>query len=373
MNKRDYYEILGIDKNASKAEIKKTYRKLALKYHPDKNPNKDAEEKFKEISEAYAVLYDDEKRKMYDMYGHAGIDQRYTSEDIFRGTDFSDIFRGMGFDFGFDFGFNDIFERFFGHRMGSGRHPGTQRGNDLRYDIEISLENACKGLETEINVPRTELCDTCKGSGAKPGTSTKKCPQCNGTGQMRVSRRTAFGMMTQISTCSKCSGEGTIIEEQCPSCRGRGAVQKTRKIEIGIPKGVEEGSQLRLAGQGEQPGRGIKSGDLYIVVHIKDHPKFKRRGSDLYQKIDISFIEAALGYKIEVATLDGTEKLRIPEGIESGEILKLNNKGMPRLNGRGYGDMYVEVHVKTPKRLSRKARNIIEELEKELRNHERKY
>ncbi|UCD14594.1 MAG: molecular chaperone DnaJ [Thermoplasmatales archaeon] len=369
MKKRDYYEILGIDKNASNTEIKKAYRQLALKYHPDKNPDKDAEEKFKEISEAYAVLYDDEKRKMYDMYGHAGIDQRYTAEDIFRGADFGDIFRGMGFDFGFD----DIFERFFGHRMGFNRKPRTRRGSDLRYDIEISLEDAYKGLETEINVPRTEICEACNGSGAKPGTRPKNCPQCEGSGQTRVSRRTAFGMFTRVTTCSRCNGQGTIIEEQCTSCKGRGAVQKTRKIEIRIPRGIEETSQLRLVGQGEQLGTGVKSGDLFIVVHIKDHPKFKRRDSDLYQKIDISFTRAALGHKIEVETLDGIEKLRIPEGTEGGEIFKLNNKGMPRLNNRGFGDMYVEVHVKTPKKLSKKARKIIEELEKELKNHKRKY
>ena len=371
MTKRDYYEILGMDKNASKSEIKKTYRKLALKYHPDKNPDKGAEEKFKEISEAYAVLYDDEKRKMYDMYGHAGIDQRYSYEDIFRGADFGDIFRGRGFDF--DFGFDDIFERFFGHRMGFDRRSRARRGSDLRYDIEISLEDAHKGLETEINVPRTEICNVCNGSGAKPGTEPKTCPHCNGAGQMRVSRRTAFGMFTQVSTCSKCNGQGTIVEELCPSCRGRGTIQKTRKIEIRIPRGVDEGAQLRLAGQGEHPGKGAKSGDLYVVIHVKDHPKFKRRGADFYQKIDISFTDAALGEKIDVETLEGNEKLKIPEGTDSGEIFRLNNKGMPRLNSRGYGDMYVEVHVKTPKKLGRRTRKILEELEKELKNDERKY
>ncbi|MFW6120847.1 MAG: molecular chaperone DnaJ [Petrotogales bacterium] len=371
MTKRDYYEILGVDKNADKSEIKKAYRKLALKYHPDKNPDKDSEEKFKEISEAYAVLYDDEKRKMYDRYGHAGIDQQYTAEDIFREADFSDIFRGMGFDFGF--GFNDIFERFFGHGMGFDRRRRVRRGSDLRYDIEVNLEDAYKGVVTDINVPRSEVCTVCNGSGAKPGTSPKKCPQCNGTGQMRVSQRTAFGMFTQVSTCSRCSGQGTIIDELCPSCKGRGVVQKTRKIEIKIPRGVDEGAQLRLAGQGEQPGMGAASGDLYIVVHIKDHPKFKRRGTDLYQKIEISFTEAVLGNKIEVETLNGVEKLKIPEGTESGEIFKISNKGMPRLNGRGYGDMYVETHIKTPKKITRKARKIIEELKKELRNEEQKY
>jgi len=368
MDKRDYYEILGLDKTASKSEIKRAYRKLALKYHPDKNPSKDAEEKFKEISEAYAVLYDDEKRKMYDTYGHAGIDQRYSTEDIFRGADFGDIFRGMGFDFGSDFGLNDIFERFFGHRTGFDRSPRRQRGNDLRYDIEISLENAYNGLKTEINVPRTELCDYCGGSGAKPGTNPKTCSQCNGSGQMRLTRRTAFGTLTQIGTCSRCGGQGKIIDTPCPECRGKGVVQKTRKIEIKIPKGVENGSQLRLTGQGEQLGRGMESGDLYIVVHTKEHPRFKRRNSDLYQKINISFTHAVLGAKVNVSTLDGIYKLRIPEGIESGEVIRLNNKGMPKLSGRGYGDMYIEVHITTPKKISKKGKKIIEELDKELNN-----
>ena len=369
MTKRDYYKILGVDKNASKSEIKKAYRKLALKYHPDKNPNKDAEEKFKEISEAYAVLYDDEKRKMYDMYGHAGIDQRYSYEDIFRGVDFSDIFRGMGFDFGFD----DIFEQFFGHRGGFERRPRTQRGSDLRYDIEISLEQAFEGVKTEINVPRTEICETCNGSGAKPGTQPKNCSQCNGTGQKRVSQRTAFGMFTQVTTCPKCHGQGTVIDEPCPSCRGRGTLQKTRKIELNIPRGADEGTQLRLAGEGEQLGGGGRSGDLYIIVHIKEHPKFKRRGADLYQRIDISFPQATLGAKIDVDTLQGSERLRIPDGTESGEVFTIRNRGMPKLRSGGYGDMYVEVKIKTPRRLSKKAKKILEELEEELDQNDQKY
>ena len=367
MTKQDYYKILNIDKNSSKPEIKKAYRKLALKYHPDKNKDKGAEEKFKEISEAYAVLYDDEKRKMYDSYGHAGIDQQFSTEDIFRGADFGDIFRGMGFG-----GFDDVFEQFFGQRRGYNQRSRVQRGRDLRYDMEISLEDAYRGVETEIRVPRTEVCDTCNGSGAKPGTTPKQCPQCRGTGQMRVSQRTAFGMFSQVGTCQKCRGEGTIIEKPCPRCRGRGTVQKTRMIDLKIPSGVNDGSQLRLAGQGEQVGKG-GNGDLYIVIHMKKHPRFKRRGDDLYQKIDVSFPKAALGSKIDVAALQGYEKLKIPDGAESGEIFKLTGKGMPRLHGRGYGDMYVEIHVKTPRKLSRTARKIIEELEHELDEKDRKY
>lgn len=362
MTKRDYYETLGVNRNASKAEIKKAYRQLALKYHPDKNPDKTAEEKFKEISEAYAVLYDDEKRRMYDQFGHAGIDQRYSYEDIFRGADFSDIFRGIGFD--------DIFERFFGHRMGFDRETSRRRrGMDLRYNIEISLEDAYNGLETEIDVPRTETCDTCNGSGAKPGTSSKKCPQCNGTGQLKRSRRTAFGMFTQVSTCSRCYGQGTTIEEYCPKCDGKGIIQRTRSIELKIPRGVDDGSQLRLPGEGEAGVVGGSNGDLYVVVNIKKHPKYNRRGMDLHMIRGIPFPEATLGTKIEVKNLDGgVEKLRIPEGTQNGDILKINKKGMPSLHGRGYGDLYLEVYVTTPKKLSRRAKKLLEELDKELKN-----
>jgi molecular chaperone DnaJ len=370
MTKRDYYEILGIKKDASKTDIKKAYRKLALKYHPDKNPDKEAEEKFKEISEAYAVLYDDEKRKLYDQYGHVGIDQNYSYEDIFKGADFSDIFRGMGFDF--DFGFNDIFERFFGHRTGFNRRSTTRsRGSDLRYDIEISLEDAFNGLESTIRVPRNEICDICHGSGAKPGTKPKTCSRCKGSGQMRQSRRTAFGMFTQITTCSDCNGAGTIIEKPCSECRGSGIVQKTRNIELKIPKGVDDGSQLRLAGEGEAGQGG--NGDLYIVIHIKKNPNFNRRRNDLHTIKNLLFTEATIGTKLDIKTIDGSiEKLKIPEGTQSGDIFKIRGRGMPSLYGRGQGDLYVEVKLKTPDKLSRKAKKLVEELNKELKNNNKK-
>ena len=337
-----------------------------MKYHPDKNPDKTAEEKFKEISEAYAVLYDDEKRKLYDQYGHAGIDQRYSYEDIFRGADFGDIFRGMGFDFGFD----DIFERFFGHRMNFNRRGSRRtRGMDLRYDIEISLEDAYNGLETEINVPRTETCDNCGGSGAKPGTSPKTCPHCNGSGQARQSRRTAFGMFTQITTCSKCNGEGKIIEDYCQKCGGKGIVQRTRSIELKIPKGVDDGSQLRLAGEGEAGDLGGGSGDLYIVIHVKKHPRYDRSGSNLYMVRKISFPDAALGAKIDVETIDGSiGTLKIPEGTQNNDILRIKNKGMPELHGRGFGDLFIEIQISTPKKLNRKSRRLLEELKDELKD-----
>lgn len=364
MAKRDYYETLDVERNASKDEIKKAYRKLALQYHPDKNKAKDAEERFKEISEAYAVLHDDEKRKMYDQYGHAGIDQRYTTEDIFRGADFNDIFRGMGFDFGFD----DIFSQFFGRQTRSDQRARVQRGNDIRYDIEIRLEDAYKGVETEIQVPRTEVCETCRGSGAKPGTSPKRCLQCNGTGELQQSRRTAFGMFTQIGACPRCQGQGTIIEQPCPTCRGRGVVQKTRTIDLKIPRGINDGDHLRLTGEGEHPGGGAHSGDLYVVVHTKKHPVFERRGENLYRKQEVSFPQVALGATIPVETLDGSERLKIPDGTGSGDVFKLRNRGMPRMRGSGYGDLYVEVQVKTPKRLTKRAHLLLEELGRELEN-----
>ena len=361
MTKQDYYEILGIDKNADKKEIKSAYRKLALKYHPDKNPSKEAEEKFKEFSEAYAVLYDDEKRKMYDQYGHAGIDQSYSYEDIFRGADFGNIFRGAGFNF------NDIFEQFFGHSAGYGRRSYASRGRDLQYGMDIGLEDAYNGLETEIKVPRTETCDTCKGSGAKPGTTPNKCSQCNGTGQVNYSRRTPFGMFTQVTTCDKCRGQGVVIKERCPKCHGTGMIQVTRSIDVRIPSGVDEGSQLRLRGEGEAGEAG--NGDLYVEKKKKKHPKFDRRGSNLYTVKRISFPEAALGTKIDVNTIDGRSgRLRIPEGTQTGSVFKIRGKGMPDIHGRGYGDLYVTIRIKTPKKLNRKTKRLLEELSDALKD-----
>jgi len=366
MTKRDYYEILGIDKNADKKEIKKAYRKLALKYHPDKNPSKDAEEKFKEISEAYAVLYDDDKRGMYDQYGHSGIDQQFSQEDIFRGADFSDIFRGMGFDFGMGGGFEDIFERFFGRRTGFNSRSARRRGADLQYNMEINLEDAYVGYETEIKIPRTEKCDECNGTGAATASSVKTCPQCGGSGQVRNTRRTAFGMFTQVTVCNRCQGEGKIIEKPCKKCRGKGRIQVSRNIEIKIPAGVDDGSQLRLAGAGEA-GQGA-NGDLYISIHVKPHHDFERRGANLYTLKKINLPDAALGTKIEVNTIDEkTGTLKIPEGTQNGTTFKIRGKGMPYLHGRGYGDLFVTVEITTPKNITRKAKKLLEELKYELK------
>jgi molecular chaperone DnaJ len=369
MTKRDYYDILGVEKKASKADIKKAYRKLALKYHPDKNKDANAEETFKEISEAYAVLHDDEKRNLYDQYGHAGIDQQFTQDDIFRGADFGDIFRGIGFDFGFgggSSGFQDIFEQFFGHSPFGQRRQRQPRGHDLRFDMEITLDQAYRGVETEIRVPRTETCENCHGSGAKPGSSPTQCPKCQGTGQMKQTSRTAFGMFTQVSVCPSCQGQGTIIKDPCPECRGRGVVQKTRQIDLKIPAGISSGAQLRLSGEGESGGPQGVTGDLYVFIHVKPDPRFERQGNDLYTKKEISFPQAALGTKIEVVTFDGAIEVKVPEGTQNGDVLRVAKKGMPEIRGRGYGDLYLQIQVSVPKRLNRKAKRLVEELSNEL-------
>jgi len=264
-------------------------------------------------------------------------------------------------------GFDDIFENMFGRRTGYGRgRYARRRGADLRFDIEISLSDSFNGIKRKIQIPRTENCDTCSGTGAKPGTKTKTCSTCRGSGQVKQSRRTAFGMFTQVGPCTKCRGEGTIIEERCRVCYGTGKVKKTRTLDITIPAGVDDGSQLRLAGEGEAGDGG--NGDLYVVIHLKQHSKFKRSGNNLLTTETISFPEAALGTKIEINTIDGgTGKLKIPEGTQNGNIFKIKNKGMPHVHGRGYGDLFVEVKINTPKNLSRKAKKLLEELNQEIR------
>jgi molecular chaperone DnaJ len=272
--KRDYYEVLGVSKDASKDAIKKSYRKLAMKYHPDKNKEPEAEERFKEISEAYGVLSDDEKRRQYDSFGHAGIDGTYTQEDIFRNINFNDIFGDLGFGGG---GFN-IFDMFFGGGARSARRTGPRRGADLRTDIEITLEEAYEGIKTNVTFPRLEKCKTCEGTGAKLGTSTSTCSTCNGSGQMSYSKRTPFGQFTSVTTCENCRGEGTVIETPCSDCKGRGLLQKVKKISVKIPPGVDTGSRLRIAREGEAGEKGGPPGDLYVVIHVKPHVVFVREG-----------------------------------------------------------------------------------------------
>jgi molecular chaperone DnaJ len=357
--KRDYYEVLGVARTASKEEIKDAYRKRAMQYHPDRNKSADAEEKFKEISEAYAVLSDDQKRVQYDHLGHAGFDQRYTTEDIFRGADFESVLRDLGFGFGFD----DLFSAFFG---GRGFRTRVSRGQDLAYDLDITLEEAAKGVEKEIEVPRTEKCDVCRGTGARPGTSPRTCPKCNGSGSVRNVTRSGFGTFVRVVPCTTCGGRGTIIDSPCPKCRGTGLVRRERKIAVKVPAGIDEGYQLRLHGQGETPPNGGSPGDLYVLIHLLPHQYFKRREDDLLFRLKIGFPHAALGTEISVPTLDGNTDVKIRPGTQPGEIVKLKGKGMPRFRGYGRGDLLVRVDVEVPEKLSQQQKVLIKELAKEF-------
>ena len=355
--KKDYYEIIGVPKDADETEIKKAYRKLAMKYHPDRNPSPEAEEKFKEISEAYGVLSDSEKRKQYDRFGHAGIDSRYTQEDIFKGIHFEDL--GFGFGGG---GFGDIFDAFFGGGGRGARHT-SQRGSDLRSDLKISLEDAASGKETKIKIMRTETCDVCGGSGAKPGTSPKTCPHCRGTGQISQARRTPFGQFITSTSCTYCNGAGSIIESPCSSCNGRGRVRRSRTLSISIPAGIESGSRLRVAGEGESGTRGGPPGDLYVVVHIDPHQLFERDGNNILYELPIRFTQAVLGDEVLVPTLQGNVRMKIPAGTQSDSILRLRGKGMPKLHGLGKGDQLVKVKVAVPTRISARERELLNELQ----------
>ncbi len=358
MSKRDYYDVLGVPRNASKDQIKNEYRKLALKYHPDRNKSPDAEERFKEISEAYAILSDEEKRAQYDRFGHAGIDSRYSPEDIFRGVNFEEILRDLGFGFG---GFESIFDTFLGGR----RARGPPRGEDIRYDLEISLEQAYSGLATEIEVPRRERCSECNGSGAKPGTSPKKCSECGGTGQIQHVQVAGFMRFARIEPCRKCRGRGTLIEKPCNVCRGSGIAERNRRISLKIPAGVDTGSHLVLRGEGDAPNGGGERGDLYVVVHVRPHDLFRREGNDLICHVDVGFSKAVLGGEVEVPTLDGAAKIMIPPGTQGGATFRLRKKGMAALRENGRGDELVVVQVKTPTKLTPRQRELIQEISRE--------
>jgi molecular chaperone DnaJ len=359
--KRDYYEVLGVSRNASKDEIKDAYRKLAMQYHPDRNKAVGAEEKFKEISEAYAVLSDDEKRQQYDTLGHAGFDQRYTAEDIFRGADFESIFRDIGF------GFGDLFRTFFGGGFGGGGfRERINRGQDLVYDLEITLEEAAKGTEKEIEIPRTEKCEVCNGSGASPGTSPRTCPKCNGAGKVQHMRKSSFAMYVQVTPCSTCRGKGMLIDSPCKNCHGTGLVKKRRKISVKIPVGIDEGYQLRLRGEGEMAPNGGEAGDLYVLVHITQHELFMREGDDLWHVLMLSYPQAALGTEVSVPTLDGTTTVQIRPGTQAGETIRLKGKGMPRFRGYGKGDLLVRVGISVPEKLTSKQRALLEQLAEEF-------
>ncbi|HEY9205849.1 MAG TPA: molecular chaperone DnaJ [Candidatus Methanoperedens sp.] len=358
--KRDYYEILGVEKKASADDIKSAYRKLAMQYHPDRNKSPDAEEKFKEISEAYAVLSDQNKRQQYDQFGHAGIDMRYSQEDIFRGVDFEDILRDFGTG-GFGFGRRgggSIFDIFFG---GEGRREGPRRGSDILYELAINFEDAAFGKTIDLEIPRTEKCDVCNGTGAKPGTSPKTCPSCRGTGQVSRTQNTPFGRFMTTSTCGTCRGNGQIIDSPCPSCHGSGTVQRRRKLEVKIPPGVDTGSRLRIAGEGEAGEKGGPPGDLYVEIYVKPHSIFTRHENDIVMEATISFTQAALGDEIIVPTLDGKAKMKIPAGTQNGEIFRLRGKGFPSLHISGKGDELVKIKVEVPTKLNDRQKQLLRE------------
>jgi len=358
LSKRDYYDILGVPRNAPKDQIKTEYRKLALKYHPDRNKAPDAEERFKGISEAYAILSDDEKRAQYDRFGHEGIDQKYTREDIFRGVNFDDIFRDIGFG-----GFGDsVVDMLFGGGR-RGREPS--RGQDIRYDLDLSLEQAYSGLTTEIDVPRTERCSECNGTGAKSGTSPKKCSECGGSGQIQHVQVSGFMHFARIEPCRKCRGRGVIIDKPCPTCSGTGIVERRRRISLKIPPGVDTGSQLILRGEGDAPDGSGQRGDLYVVLRVRSHEIFTREGNDLICRVNVSFSKAALGGEVEVPTLDGPARIMVPPGTQSQATFRLRKKGMPAIREYGRGDELVLVQVRTPSKLTSRQKELFEQLARE--------
>jgi molecular chaperone DnaJ len=351
MSKRDYYEVLGVSKNATKDEIKKAYRKLSKQYHPDINKAPDAAEKFKEIKEAYEVLSDDQKRAHYDQFGHTDPNQGFGG---FGGTDFD--FGGFG-------GFEDIFSSFFGG--GRRRDPNAPRaGADLQYTMTLTFEEAAFGKETDIEIPREETCDTCHGSGAKPGTKKETCSHCRGTGQISIEQVTPFGRIVNRRTCHYCDGTGQFIKEKCTTCGGSGRVKKRKKIHVKIPAGIDDGQQLRVAGQGEAGINGGPPGDLYIVFRVEPHEFFERDGDDIYCEIPLTFAQAALGDEIEVPTLHGKVKLKIPAGTQTGTKFRLKGKGVPNVRGYGQGDQHIIVRVVTPTKLTEKQKQLLREFDR---------
>ena len=364
--KRDYYEVLGVGKDADAKEIKKAYRKLAMKYHPDKNPgDKDAEEKFKEINEAYEVLSDEEKRSTYDRFGHDGLN----GQGGFGGGQGFGGFGGSGFG-GFEDIFGDIFGSSFGGGFGgsSSRRRGPKRGADIRQSVTISFEDAAFGKKIKVKINRSEECEECHGSGARPGTSKKTCPTCHGSGTVQSVQRTPFGNIASQRTCSTCNGEGEINESPCNKCHGKGSVRKTKTIEVDIPAGIDDGQMIKLSGQGEVGEKGGPRGDLYIVVNVQKHEIFTREGYDVYIEMPIRFTQAALGDKLEVPTLDGKVSYNLPEGTQTGTVFRLREKGIPKLRSNSRGDQYVKVIIDTPKKLNEDQKELLRKFDESCGN-----
>ena len=348
--KRDYYEVLGVTRASTEVEIKSSYRKLAMTYHPDRNPNNpEAEDKFKEITEAYAILADSEKRSLYDRFGHAGVGGNAGSPAGFDPTifqDFGDIFGDI---FGFDM---------FGGQGGGRRRSRAQRGADLREDLTLEFEEAVFGIEKEVKVRRHETCETCHGNGVASGKAPVACKSCQGRGQVRFQQ----GFFSIARTCPTCQGAGSVITDPCTKCRGEGRLLRERTIEAKVPAGVEDGTRIRFTGYGEAGAFSGPAGDLYVVLHVKEHAFFEREGNDIHCVVPVSFPQAALGTEIVVPTLEGDHKLKVPEGTQSGTSFRIKNKGVPVLNGHGKGDLYVEVRIQTPGKLNKRQRELLAEL-----------
>ena len=357
MPKKDYYEILGVEKSATKEEIKKAYKRLAKKLHPDLNPEHGDAEKFKEINEAAAILGDDQKRQHYDQFGSAGPEMGQGFGSGVRPEDFAE----------FNFDFDSIFDNLFGGGFRRGGRRGPMRGSDLRFDLSIDLKESYSGTKKTIIVPKLETCDNCNGKGAENPSNIEKCSACNGTGVEKHVRRTPFGMFATSTSCSKCNGEGEVIRELCPECRGTGRVEVRKKIEIKIPAGVEDNMRLRVANEGEAGEKGAPSGDLFVVVHINENELFERHGNDVYIEIPLSFGQAALGDEIVIPTLSGEAKLKIPAGTQTDTIFRMRGKGIPDIRGESPGSQLVKVIVQVPKNLTKKQKELVKELEKGLK------
>jgi molecular chaperone DnaJ len=349
--KRDYYEVLGVSRNATEEEIKKAFRRLARQYHPDVNKEKGAEARFKEINEAYEVLGDAQKRAAYDRFGHAGVGAG-------AGAGGANPFEGFGFG-----SFNDLFEQLFASAAGASgaRRTGTQRGADLKYELTISFEDAVRGCQKEIEIPRWDSCSTCRGSGAQPGTSTQRCAACQGTGEIRRVQQSIFGQFVNVMVCDRCRGEGRVITTPCERCKGQGRVRGVRRVAVNIPAGVDDGINVRVTGEGEVPPRGGTPGNLYVSLTVRPHEYFKRQGTDILYEMPVSFSDAALGADLEVPTLDGNEHLKIPNGTQSGRVFRLKGKGVPVVHSSSRGDELVVVKVVTPQTLTARQKELLKE------------